>query len=100
MKNKPAAFYSPKLSIIALYHHDAKELNLLTFKKGAGARRQGVTTEAYMRYAAGRNDRRQRSRWHFFDLSAVPSYAKDQNIRSGLPGLGEVDSQIKKGSNR
>jgi len=36
----------------------------LAISKVLYARRQGVTSEAYKSYSAGRNDRSQRSRWY------------------------------------
>ncbi|MBT4877122.1 MAG: hypothetical protein HON48_18215 [Desulfobacula sp.] len=36
----------------------------LAISKVPEARRQGVTSEAYKSYSAGRNDRSQRSRWY------------------------------------
>jgi hypothetical protein len=36
----------------------------LAISKVPDARRQGVTSEAYKSYSAGRNDRSQRSRWY------------------------------------
>ena len=37
---------------------------VVAISKVPDARRQGVTSEAYKSYSAGRNDRSQRSRWY------------------------------------